>query len=76
MNQSKYSGKVYLAPSGQWGFKFYENGVEMGGGAGFETKAEAIDECEGLLCSYADGTLDERFDRIEVVRYEDLPALT
>ena len=70
-----YAGKVFKAPSGQWGFKFYENGVELGGGAGIGSEAEAVEECDAILCGYEDGVLDERLARIETVKYEDLPPL-
>lgn len=72
---NKAHGKVFLAPSGQWGFKFYLDGIEQGGGAGCESEAEAIEECDAVLCTYEDGPLAERVDRIVTVKFEDLPAL-
>ena len=38
---SSWSGQVYLAPSGEWAFKYFCDGEEMGGGAGFESEDEA-----------------------------------
>lgn len=46
---SKWSGKVYLAPSGEWAFKFFEDAEEMGGGAGFESEDEARQACDEIL---------------------------
>lgn len=51
---SNWSGKVYLAPSGEWAFKFFRDGEEMGGGAGFNSKDDAIDGCVEVLSSYDD----------------------
>lgn len=66
---SDYKGRVYLAPSGQWGFKFYIDDQEAGGGAGFDTEKEAKDGCKDVLLDYiAD-------PKILVVKYEELPPL-
>lgn len=48
---SSYKGRVYLAPSGQWGFKFYIDDQEAGGGAGFESEKEAKLGCQDVLQS-------------------------
>ena len=40
---STYQGRVYRAPSGQWGFKYYIDDQEAGGGAGFDHGVFATD---------------------------------
>ena len=67
---SSYRGRVYLAPSGQWGFKFYIDDQEAGGGAGLESEKEAKLGCQDVLQSYV------AKPKIEVVKYEELPPLT
>lgn len=68
-----YAGKVYQAPSGEWAFKFYENGVELGGGAGFDSEAAAVEGCDEVLSDYPEEvTPAERAERIQVVKFEDL----
>ena len=67
---SNYIGRVYLAPSGQWAFKFYENETELGGGAGFESEKEAKMGCGEVLGTY------NKNAQIKVVKYEELPRLT
>ena len=64
---SSYKGRVFLAPSGEWGFKYYIDDVEAGGGAGFPTEKEARVGCREVLENYGDA-LD-----IEVVAYTALP---
>lgn len=66
---SNYKGRVYLAPSGQWGFKFYIDDQEAGGGAGFETEKEAKLGCKDVLQDYIANP------EIVVVKYEELPPL-
>lgn len=67
---SSYKGHVFLAPSGEWGFKYYIDDVEAGGGAGFATEAEAKAGCREILEDYgATGA-------IEVVPYTALPPVT
>ena len=68
MSDRSYTGKVYLAPSGQWGFKFYKDEIEIGGGAGFESEKEAKVGCAEVLWSY------DKDAQIKVVQYEQLPA--
>ena len=46
---STYTGRVFLAPSAEWGFKFYSDGVELGGSAGYESESEAKLACVDLL---------------------------
>jgi hypothetical protein len=67
---SSYKGRVYLAPSGQWAFKFYIDDVEAGGGAGFETEKEAKAGCHDVLVDYGVAV-----PKIEVVTYRELPPL-
>ena len=53
---SKWTGRVYLAPSGEWASKYFENGEEMGGGAGFESEAEARLACDEIMSSREEAT--------------------
>lgn len=64
---SNYKGRVYLAPSGEWAFKYYIDDVESGGGAGFATENEAKDGCIEVLQDY--GVTPD----IDVVTYRQLP---
>lgn len=48
---SHWTGDVYLAPSGEWAFKYFEDGKEMGGGTGFESEEEARIACDEILSS-------------------------
>ncbi len=65
---SDYKGRVYLAPSGQWAFKFYESESEIGGGNGFESEKEAQVGCAEVLWTY------DKEAEIKVVKYEALPS--
>ena len=65
---STYKGRVYLAPSGEWAFKFYDSEVELGGGAGFQTEAEAKQACRDTLQTYGEA-------EVEVVEFKALPPI-
>lgn len=67
---STYKGRVFLAPSGEWGFKYYVDDVEAGGGAGFATEAEAKAGCREVLEDYG-ATVD-----LEVVSYTALSPIS
>ncbi|ODT58559.1 hypothetical protein ABS71_18850 [bacterium SCN 62-11] len=66
---SSYKGRVYLAPSGQWAFKYYIDDQEAGGGAGFKSEKEAKLGCKDVLQGYV------AKPKIVVVKYEELPPL-
>lgn len=47
-----YAGRVYKAPSGQWSWAVSLDGVDIAGGAGYESEDEAQEELDyqlGLL---------------------------
>ena len=49
-----YEGKAYKAPSGQWSWAIYENGINIVGGAGYQTEEEALEAMYNELAEYTE----------------------
>lgn len=49
-----YEGRAFKAPSGQWSWAIAEDGVDIVGGAGYESEDEALEAMYDELAMYTD----------------------
>jgi len=49
-----YEGKSTQGPTGQWSWTIKENGIEIVGGAGYETRDDAEQDMLAELAEYED----------------------